>query len=298
MLRLDGKHLRQMLLQNPSFPNPWADGGQIHSAPANISRFAGDVRNPYSIQYSFGVERQIGRQTAISANYIASKGTKLFRSRDLNAPPPPYSGRPDPGVSVLRQFESSASQRTHGVEVTVRGRFTRFFNGTVQCSLESAKNDTGGIYSFPADNYDLSKEWGRADFDQRHRLNLAGSFKASSWFNLGILFEAYSGRSYELTVGRDLNQDGYASDRPAGVRRNSLEGLGGKTLDLRWGRVFPLDRSRKEKGPVLNVALDASNVLNTVNYTSMVGNLSSPFFGQAVASAPARRLQLAARFRF
>jgi hypothetical protein len=114
------------------------------------------------------------------------------------------------------------------VEVTVRGRFTRFFNGTVQCSLESAKNDTGGIYSFPADNYDLSKEWGRADFDQRNRLNLAGSFKASSWFNLGILFEAYSGRSYELTVGRDLNQDGYASDRPAGVRRNSLEGLGGK----------------------------------------------------------------------
>jgi len=244
------------------------------------------------------VERQIDRQTTISVNYIAAKGTKLFRSRDLNAPQAPYFGRPDPEMSVLRQFESSASQRTHGLDVTLRGRFTRFFSGTVQYALGSAKNDTGGINSFPADNYDLSPEWGRADFDQRHRLNLAGTLKASHWFNLGVLFAAYSGRPYELTLGRDLNQDGYATDRPAGVRRNSPEGPEGVTLDLRWGRDFPLDRSRKEKGPVLTVALDAFNVLNAVNYTSLVGNLSSPFFGQAVASAPARRVQVACRFRF
>lgn len=298
VIRFDGRHLRQILLQNPPFPNPWAGGRQIQSAPANISRFAGGLRNPYSIQYSFGVERQIDRQTTISANYIASKGSKLYRSRDLNAPRPSHSGRPDPGVAVLRQFESSASQRTHGLDVTVRGRFTRFFSGTVQYALSGAQNDTGGINSFPADNYDLGLEWGRADFDQRHRLNMAGTFKASNWFNLGILFAVYSGRPYELTLGRDLNNDGFATDRPAGVRRNSLEGPGGATLDLRWGRDFLLDRNRKEKGPVLTVALDAFNVLNTVNYTSMVGNLSSPFFSQAVASAPARRLQLAARFRF
>jgi len=298
VIRFDGKHLRQILLQDPPFPNPWAGGGQILSAPANISRLASDLRNPYSIQYSFGVERQIDRQTTISVNYIASKGTKLFRSRDLNAPPPPYSARPEAGIAVLRQFESSASQRTHGLELTVRGHFTRFFNGTVQYTLGSAKNDTGGITSFPADNYNLSSEWGRADFDQRHRLNLAGTFKASTWFNLGILFAANSGRPYELTLGRDLNNDGNATDRPAGVRRNSLEGPGGSTLDLRWGRDFPLDRRRKEKGPVLTVALEAFNVLNAVNYTSLVGNLSSPFFGQAVASAPARRVQVACRFRF
>lgn len=298
VIRFDGKHLRQILLQNPSFPNPWAAGGLIRSAPVNISRFASDIRNPYSIQYSFGVERQIDRQSTISVNYIASRGTKLYRSRDLNAPRPPCFGRPDPGMSVLRQFESSASQRTHGLDVTVRGRMTRFFNGTVQYALGSAKNDTGGINSFPADNYDLSSEWGRADFDQRHRLNLAGTFKASNWFNLGILFAAYSGRPYELTLGQDLNNDGYAMDRPAGVRRNSLQGPGGNSLDLRWNRDFCLDRSRKDKGPLLTVALDAFNVLNTVNYTSLVGNLSSPFFGQAVASAPARRVQVAWRLRF
>jgi len=39
-------------------------------------------------------------------------------------------------------------------------------------------------------------------------------------------------------------------------------------------------------------------VLNRVNYTSFVGNLSSPFFGQAVAAHAPRRLQLSFRLRF
>ena len=42
----------------------------------------------------------------------------------------------------------------------------------------------------------------------------------------------------------------------------------------------------------------AFNLLNRVNYTSYVGNLSSPFFGRAVSAQPPRRLQLSARFAF
>jgi hypothetical protein len=46
------------------------------------------------------------------------------------------------------------------------------------------------------------------------------------------------------------------------------------------------------------VAFDAFNVLNHVNYTGYVGNELSPFFGQAVAALPTRRLQVTARFKF
>jgi hypothetical protein len=35
-----------------------------------------------------------------------------------------------------------------------------------------------------------------------------------------------------------------------------------------------------------------------VNFAGYVGNLSSPFFGQAVAARPARRLQLTFQFAF
>jgi hypothetical protein len=69
-------------------------------------------------------------------------------------------------------------------------------------------------------------------------------------------------------------------------------------LDLRWSRDFFLMPSKKDKGPAATIAMDAFNALNRVNYAGIVGNLSSPFFGQAVASKPARRLQISFRFRF
>ncbi len=46
------------------------------------------------------------------------------------------------------------------------------------------------------------------------------------------------------------------------------------------------------------LGFEAFNVLNHANYVSYVGNLQSPFFGQAVAALPTRRLQLTARFKF
>ena len=54
----------------------------------------------------------------------------------------------------------------------------------MQYTLSRADNDTSGIGSFPANDYDLSGEWARADFDRRHRFNLhrpdAGSRSSTS----------------------------------------------------------------------------------------------------------------------
>jgi hypothetical protein len=101
-----------------------------------------------------------------------------------------------------------------------------------------------------------------------------------------------------VTTGRDDNHDGLALDRPSGVRRNSLEGPGYLGLDLRLSKDFILEGSKKDKSPKITGALDAFNVINRVNYSGYIGNLSSPFFGHAIASQPARRLQLSMRFTF
>ena len=85
----------------------------------------------------------------------------------------------------------------------------------------------------------------------------------------------------------------------AGVRRNSLQGPGYADLDLRWSRDFYLIKGKKkDEGVKATLALDAFNVLNRVNYVGFVGNLSSPFFGRAVAAQPPRRLQLSFRVKF
>ncbi len=301
-LRFDGQRLRQVNLSNPPYPDPLSSGSTFGTQPGSIVRFAPDLRSPYTLQFNMGVERQLNRSLMVSANYINTRGIKLFRSRDINAPLLPSLPRPDPTIGILREIESSARAQTHALELMLRGKITRYFNGTIQYNLGRAYNNTGGINVRPANNYDLTGEWARADFDERHRFNLLGTFKIGGWFNLGMMVALASGRPYSLTTGRDDNRDTIANDRPAGVRRNSLEGPGGATVDLRWSKEFFLKAEKKgkkiEEGPSVKVGLSAFNILNRVNYTGFVGNLSSPFFGLPVAARSARRVQLNFNFNF
>lgn len=301
-LRFDGRHLLRFVLTNPGYPNPLGPGGSIEAQPISLVRFAPGLRAPYLFQYGLTAERQLQKSLSITAGYTGIRGVKMFRSRDVNAPPPPgYLGRPDPAIGVLRQVESAGRLASHSFEVGLRGSVSRCFTGTVQYLVGRAYNNTGGINSLPANNYDLTGEWSRAPFDVRQRFNVLGVFRPEKLLSLGIKVAANTGSPYSLTTGRDDNRDGQANDRPAGVPRNGLQGPGSATVDLRWSRDFSLVRDKKKKdaeGPALAVAWDAFNVFNRVNYSTVVGNLSSPFFGKPVASKPARRMQLTLEFKF
>src|SRR5437870_2676628 len=297
LLRFNGVRLQRFVITNPSYPNPFLST-DVALQPTSVVRLDANGRIPYTFQHSISLERQLQRGTTLTVSYFRTSGN-LFRSRDINAPlPPPYSARPDASLNVLRQIESSGRQVTDSLEISFRGNATKYFAGMAQYTLGSASNDANGIGAFPANNYDLSGEWSRADSDQRHRFNLLGSVKAGRLFNLGVALQAESGRPYSLITGRDDNHDGLALDRPNGVRRNSLEGPGYLGLDLRWSKDFVFDASKKDKSPKITAAIDAFNLTNRVNYSGYIGNLSSPFFGRAISSRPARRLQLSMRFAF
>jgi hypothetical protein len=283
--------LFRYVLVNPAYPDP-TGGAPLGSEPTSLVELSPGLNIPYTLQFSLGIERQIAKGTTVAINYTGSRGTDLFRSIDLNAPPPPlYLARPDPIYGVVRQIQSNGRSIGHSLQMTVRGKITRFFNGSIQYVLGRAMNDTNGIGSMPANNYDLSGEWARANSDQRHRFDLLGSFKPGPWLTLGVALSLRSGRPYNLTLGRDLYNTGSANARPDGVPRNSLVGPGSAQLDLKWSHEIPLKKGDDE-GPKMTVGLDAFNVLNRVNYSGYVGNLSSPFFGRAVSAQAPRRLQL------
>ena len=299
ILQFNGELLKLFVLPDPGFPDPLGAGGSLSAQPVSVVRLDQKVHIPYTIQYSVGVERQLRKTTTLAVTYIGSRGVSLFRSRDLNAPPPPdYLTRPDSTVGVIRQIESSGNSRSNTLEVSLRGKITDYINAMAQYTLSRAKNDTSGITVFPANDYDLSGEWARADFDRRHRFEFLGTLNPGKLLSLGIAVSAYSGAPYSLTTGRDDFHTGIANSRPAGVPRNSLQGPGYFDLDLRWSHEFLLKKARKEKSPSITAGVDAFNVLNRVNDVSFVGNLSSPFFGRAVSAQPPRRLQLSFRFKF
>jgi hypothetical protein len=115
--------------------------------------------------------------------------------------------------------------------------------------------------------------------------------------DLGLGVALNSGGPYTETLGVDIYNNGRGRARPSGVPRNTLEGAGYASVDLRASRDIRFG-SDANNARVLSVSLDAFNVLNHVNYINYVGTLGSQFFGQPVAARAPRQLQLAARLKF
>jgi hypothetical protein len=294
-LRFDGLRMRQILIASPSFPEP--AGGELQSVPPGVVRLASGLRSPYLTQFSAAIERELPGSLALAVTYTGLRGTKLFRSLDRNAPLPPDYRRPDPAVQFVRQIESSANLKSHGLEVGLQGRFGRIFRGVVRYTVSRTHNHADGDSGLPPDSRDLSREWARAGMDRRHRLRLLGSWQLPGRLVAGTLFRADSGAPYEWTTGQDDNRDGRATERLLGVGRNALQGPAAVTLDLRLSREFQA-RPGDKGSPQIIVAFEAFNALNRVNITRVVGNQSSRFFGQPVAAGAARRMQVSLALEF
>jgi hypothetical protein len=283
--------LIRYVIGNPAYPNP------VLSGPPSVVRLAPDVQIPQTLQYTLGLDHQLRKTTTLSLTYTGARGYHLFRSRDINAPPPPYIARPDPNFGVIREIESTGRQESDSLQITLRGKVTRWFTGQTQYTLSRVYNDTNGIASFPANDYDLSGEWARADFDRRHRFLVLGRVSPGTIVDLGIGLSLNSGGPYTETLGGDKYANGRGKARPTGVPRNSLETSGYAALDLRASRDVTFGGAG-QKGRAITFAVDAFNVLNHVNYVTFVGTLGSPLFGQPVSARAPRQLQFSARIKF
>jgi hypothetical protein len=297
MLHSQPGGLIKYVVTDPGYPDPFGSAAAAAATPPSIVRLAPDVQIPQTLQYSVGLDHQLQKTLTLSVTYTGARGYHMFRSRDVNAPPPPlYLTRPDPAYGAIREVESNGRQETDSLQLTLRGKVTKWFNGQMQYSLSRGYNDTNGIGSFPANDYDLSGEWARADFDRRHRINLLGRTTAIKLFDLGVGFSANTGGPYNETLGLDLYNNGRGRARPDGVPRNSLTTTGFAQLDIRASRDIKLGGGKDAREVTLG--FDAFNVTNRVNYGSFVGTLTSPLFGQPVTARSPRQLQFSARMKF
>jgi hypothetical protein len=302
-LLLDGRQTRELVIKNPSFPNPFSAGDQQTTFPS-VWRIASDLSAPYLIQAGFGLERRLGNDKRLTVEYQTIRGLHLFRARNINAPLGINGPLPNPDFVLINQVESSASLRSNALIVAVQGGLFEHFKGIVQYTFSRTNDNTGGTFSLPANSYDLRPEWGRSDLDRQHRLNLAGTLSLPFDMKLGSILSFTSGVPFDITTGKDDNLDRVVNDRPPGVIRNAGNGPGFVQLDLRISKFIQLPTPfKKELSPGkkfrnLELNLDVFNVFNRNNLFNVIGEKSSPLFGRANASLEARTFQLSLKYSF
>jgi hypothetical protein len=295
LLHFNGVRLKRFIVNAPSYP---VTAEELAAVPTSIVELDPRQRIPYKIQYGAGIEQQLNAASSLFVNYIGSTGIDMFRSVDVNAPPPPdYVARPDPNWGQERQMQSEGRLRSYAMEVGFRGRPAKFLTGQARYNLGKTYNNTSGIRYFPANSYMPGLDWSRSDNDQRNKFDMLASLEAGKWFTFGTTLSAYSGKPVNITTGNDDNRDGLAIDRPAGVPRNMMHGPSFIGLDLNLAHDFPLTKEGN-KGPTAALSLNSFNVMNHPNDVTYIGVVGSPFFGHAVAAQPPRRMQLQLEFRF
>ena len=294
LLHYDGVTLLRFIPVHPVFPET---PETLAGVPTSVVALDPRQRIPYTVQYSVGIERQVTAKSTLSATYVGSRGIDLFRSIDANAPLPGTAVRPNSLVGQERQIQSDGYQKSNALELTFRGKPSKYFTGQVQYTLSKTYNNSSGINYFPANSYDPAADWARSDTDRRHKFDLLGTMHPTKLFDFGVALSLYSGKPVNVTTGSDNNHDGIVNDRPLGFTRNTLHGPGLINLDLNIAHDFVLSKKRKE-ARTLTVSLNSFNVLNHQNDVTFIGVITSPFFGQAVAALPPRRMQLNLEYKF
>jgi hypothetical protein len=320
-LRVDGIQQQDLVISNPSYPDPF-EGTSPSAIPPGRIQDADSLEMPMLLQTSIGVERRIATGGQLNVSYMNVRGWDILRGINLNAP---LDGvRPDPTLGNVTEIQSNAESRTDLFTVNFNyNRMAPRMFLALNYTLARVRNESDGALSLPMDNANPHADWGPGPNDIRHRLT--GIFNVPIWkrLRLGSTFRIASAPPYNITTGFDDNGDTVLNDRPAGVGRNSARADGQIDVTARLSYTFGFgqrpqteggpqvqivrinDNNIPAGGPVMGVAgtervrfeLYAAfqNFLNRTNLVGFSGVMTSPFFGEATSALPGRRMELGVR---
>ena len=324
-LRVDGERQRDLVITNPSFPNPFSGGPQTILPPSRIQADP-DLQVPYVIQTSIGLETNPWKLFRLMTNYQYQRGVHLLHGRNLNAPIAGL-GRPDPTVGNITNIESSAYQSSHRLMVGIGpAKFVQGLFWNINYLFMRNTNEADSPFSLPSNNFNLRADRGPAANDMHHLISGFVSKRLPQGFAISAIFQATSALPYNITTGFDDNGDTVINDRPFGVGRNSARGASRWEIGSRlsWGLDFGPNQQQTNAGPQIRMVrvgggdgaaapvlpgastkkyrmefyAQAFNLLNHANLGAFSGVQTSPFFGQATSAQPPRRFEIGTRVNF
>jgi Carboxypeptidase regulatory-like domain/TonB dependent receptor len=265
--------------------------------------------NPYSEQWTFGIERQIAPKWVLSVDYVGSHTIKINRPLDVDPPSPfvrtaanqirtaqaanctrPYwiwwyaqnhltcntttATNPQPPYAVIQSDVNNGYAYYDALDVNLTHRFgnrlSMLASYTWSHTIDNVDPDLPS--QNPNDpNFTGKIENGNAIFDQRHRFVLSGVYNLPWKINFGGVMTLASGLPYNYTTGTTNSGDtGATTDRPV---------INGVVVGRNVGRgnaiydVSPfLERAFALGERVrLNLRVEAFNVFNHVNAVGYSG---------------------------
>ena len=319
-LRQIGISLSPAQASAPVFPAILATSVPSGTLP-NLTTMDRRLQSAYSRQGSVEVEQQIGERSTVSAGYHYVRSERLLMSINQNVPSCVASGnnngcRPNPSYANNSQYSSAGTSTYHGLHVSLLHRPARWGQYRVSYTLSKAMNNVGEFFfSQPIDPFDLSKDWGRSDNDQRHRLVVNGTLHTRmdaprsalehliNGFQVSGMLQAYSALPLNITSGVTTIQG--TAGRPIVngqfIPRNDGVGSDFLSVNLRVSRAFHLSgRVQLEAlGEVFNLTNHQNVLTRNANFGSGAYPTNpSPTFGQVTAVGEPRSFQIGARLRF
>jgi hypothetical protein len=127
--------------------------------------------NPYSLQYTLDVERQLSPTMVLSVGYTGNRAADLPTVRMENLPDRVTNIVPAPSFGTFRYFDSSNSSHYNSLQVSLKKRYSSGLNldlnYTWSRSMGYGSSDVG-LETPPQDNYNLKSDYGPTPFDVRH----------------------------------------------------------------------------------------------------------------------------------
>jgi outer membrane receptor for ferrienterochelin and colicin len=314
-LRLDGTRQLDLIVANPTFPDPFEGGAEGVVPPPSIVRFGEDLTMQTATRASVGLEQRVNERLRVRFNVFRQDTRDRLRAINANAP---VNGLlPNPAFARITEIESIASAESTGFETSLRassenGRSSGFF----RYRYARTYDDADGALSMPADSNNLAAEWAPASWDIRHRIYTFVRTELPHGVRASLSGSVLSGAPYTVRTGFDDNGDTIFTDRPDGLGRNTERGTWRRNVDLRlgWRPSFlgtPQDtgggRDRGGRGRQggggprakgVELYASVSNLFNETNYTRFAGVMTSPLFGQPTGAAPARQFEFGTRVLF
>jgi len=173
---------------NLAFPNPFGTGLGTLPAVGNADFRRGnqiDGPTPYSQQWNFTIERDLGWNTGLRVTYQGSHSIKMYSSPDLNQVQPNTRGyaavrpaRPYPNWAIVYSRDNGVSSKYNALLLEVNRRFTSGLG--FQTSWAWSKNLTNSVGSnstgfageagsVPTDRFNLGLDYGNVSPTRRHR---------------------------------------------------------------------------------------------------------------------------------